>query len=73
MVPFGEEAEDPYEIYEEIVKKPISYPNYYKDKKGKKFIELLLSKIPEMRQGGSYTVLKANPWFDKFDWVKLDY
>ena len=22
-----------------------------------------------MRLGGSYAALKANPWFDNFDWV----
>jgi cGMP-dependent protein kinase len=38
MVPFGEEAEDPYEIYEEIIKKDINYPNYLKDKKAKKLM-----------------------------------
>lgn len=27
-VPFGEEAEDPYEIYEDIIKKEIGYPDY---------------------------------------------
>ena len=40
MVPFGEEAEDPYEIYEEIIKKDITYPNYLKDKKAKKLMGL---------------------------------
>ena len=29
-VPFGEEAEDPYEIYQEILKKPLAFPNYMK-------------------------------------------
>ena len=33
FVPYGEEAEDPYVIYEEIVKNPISYPDYFKDSK----------------------------------------
>ncbi len=39
MVPFGEEAEDPYEIYEEIIKKELQYPNYLKDKKSKKLMD----------------------------------
>ena len=39
MVPFGEEAEDPYEIYEEIIKKDIIYPTYLKDKKAKKLMD----------------------------------
>jgi len=30
-VPFAEQAEDPYEIYEEIISKPISFPLFIKD------------------------------------------
>lgn len=71
MVPFGEEIEDPYELYELIIKKNLSYPSYFKDKKSQKFIEQLLNKIPDLRLGGSYVNLKANPWFDKLDWVRL--
>ncbi|CAK82587.1 unnamed protein product (macronuclear) [Paramecium tetraurelia] len=71
MVPFGEEAEDPYEIYEEIIKKDITYPNYLKDKKAKKLMDQLLSRVPEVRLGGSYASLKGNPWFENFDWEKL--
>jgi len=71
MVPFGEEAEDPYEIYEEIIKKEIQYPTYLKDKKAKKLMDLLLSRVPEVRLGGSYSSLKSNPWFENFDWDKL--
>lgn len=69
MVPFGEEVDDPYEIYELIIKRNVSYPPYFKDKKSQKFIEQLLNKIPDLRLGGSYISLKANPWFDKLDWV----
>jgi cGMP-dependent protein kinase len=69
MVPFGEEAEDPYEIYEEIIKKELSYPNYLKDKKAKKLMDQLLNKVPEIRLGGSYATLKGNAWFENFDWV----
>jgi len=29
----------------------------------------LLNKTPELRLGGSYAALKANAWFEKFDWV----
>jgi len=31
----------------------------------------LLSKVPELRLGGSYAALKAHSWFDNFDWDKL--
>nr|CAH69660.1 cGMP-dependent protein kinase 13-1 [Paramecium tetraurelia] len=70
-VPYAEDADDPYEIYEEIQKKTLNFPLFMKDKKAKKLIEQLLSKTPEVRLGGSYAALKANNWFDKFDWDKL--
>lgn len=38
-LPFGEDAEDPFEIYKEITKKPLSYPSYMSDKSAKHFIE----------------------------------
>ncbi|CAD8190962.1 unnamed protein product [Paramecium octaurelia] len=71
QVPYAEEAEDPYEIYEDIQKKQLSYPQFLKDRKAKKFMEQLLNKTPELRLGGSYASLKANSWFDQFDWDKL--
>jgi len=71
MVPFGEEAEDPYEIYEEIITKPIKYPSYLKDKRAKRLMDQLINKVAEVRLGGSFASLKANPWFESFDWDKL--
>jgi len=71
MVPFGEEAEDPYEIYEEIITKPIKYPSYLKDKRAKRIMDQLINKVAEVRLGGSFASLKANPWFENFDWDKL--
>ena len=38
-LPFGEEAEDPFEIYKEIIKKPITYPTFMSDKTAKTMIE----------------------------------
>ena len=48
-VPYAEDADDPYEgyliimisyeIYEEIVKKPLTYPSFLKDKKAKKMMD----------------------------------
>ena len=70
-VPFGEEAQDPTEIYEEIVMKPLIYPGFLKDKKSRRLIDQLVNKVPEVRLGGSFASLKANSWFETFDWVKL--
>lgn len=69
VVPFGEESEDPYDIYEEIFTQPLKYPSYLKDKKAKRLMDQLIHKYPEVRLGGSFAALKANPWFENFDWV----
>eukprot|EP01015_Nassula_variabilis_P011000 TRINITY_DN18959_c0_g1_i1.p3 TRINITY_DN18959_c0_g1~~TRINITY_DN18959_c0_g1_i1.p3 ORF type:complete len:133 (-),score=34.68 TRINITY_DN18959_c0_g1_i1:98-439(-) len=45
--------------------------SYSKDRKARKLMEQLLSKVPEARLSGSYQQLKANPWFENFDWDKL--
>lgn len=68
-VPFGENFDDPYKIYQDIIKKPVQYPNFLKDKKAKKLMEQLLNKVADARLGGSYGNLKANPWFEDFDFV----
>lgn len=70
-VPFAEEADNPYEIYEEIIKKPLTFPSWLKDKYAKKLMQQLLNKTPELRIGRSYAALKANQWFDDFDWDRL--
>lgn len=69
FVPFAEDADDPYEIYEEIIKKDIQFPAYMKDAGAKSIMTQLLNKIPEIRLGGSFNALKANAWFKTFDWV----
>ena len=38
-VPFGNDKNDPFEIYEAIIKNEYSYPEFFKDKKARKFIE----------------------------------
>jgi len=39
LVPFGEELEDPFDIYQEIVlNKRVDFPNYMKDNEAKSFI-----------------------------------
>jgi cGMP-dependent protein kinase len=49
LVPFGEECDDPYEVYQLISSQSLSYPNYFKDKKNKlarNLIEQLLNRKP---------------------------
>lgn len=67
--PFGDNAEEPYEIYDEIMNKKLTIPGFVKDRKAKRLLEQLLSIIPEARSGGSFAVLKSHAWFNNFDWV----
>lgn len=69
MVPFGEEAEDPYEIYKIILKSSLSYPEYMTSKKAKELMAILLDKNTDTRGGTSYAALKAHRFFDGFNWV----
>ncbi|KAM3132197.1 hypothetical protein pb186bvf_015657 [Paramecium bursaria] len=70
-VPYAEDAEDPYYIYEEIMNTQLKFPTFLRDRMAKKLMEQLLSKQPEARLGASYSALKANPWFDDLDFDKL--
>lgn len=38
-VPYAEDADDPFEIYEEIMRTDVKYPSLMKDRKAKKLIE----------------------------------
>lgn len=74
LVPFGEDYEDPYEVYQMIAVKPLEFPNYFmtrKNKIAKKLIEQLLNRSADARLGGSYASLKAHAWFDNLDWDAL--
>ena len=73
MVPFGEECEDPTDVYPLIEKQELTFPIYFlnkpENKVAKLFIEQLLNRTPDARLGGSYASLKAHKWFEKLDWV----
>lgn len=69
-VPFGEEDEDPYVVYEKVLEHRIKFPSAQEYSPAtKQLIEQLLSKNPAMRIGGSFENLKKHPWFLEFDWV----
>lgn len=72
FVPFGEDEDDPFNVYKTIINSKLQFPPYFitpENSNAKSFITLLLSKVPEARLNGSYTGLKAHKWFDDFDWV----
>ena len=73
-VPFGEEEEDPYQIYEKILQHNVTYPPWVKAdviNQVKGVLDVLLSKNPAMRTSGSIATLRSNPWFKGFNWDRL--
>ena len=65
-VPFGEEEEDPFKIYNKIMDRVLKYPSYISSNKVKPIIEKMLDSNPAMR--GSIKVLKEHPWFHGINW-----
>ena len=59
-LPFGEDSDDPYEIFEEILKNELVFPDYVKNEQVISFISQLLSKKPENRQSGEYDSLRGH-------------
>ena len=70
-LPYGEDLDDPYDIYKEIQKGDISFPKFYKDTKGKDLIKRLLLKNPERRAVEKFSSIKKMPFFEGFDWPSL--
>lgn len=68
-VPFGEEEEDPYAIYQRVIEHKLVYTKYINSAStAKPLIEQLLNKNPAMRTGGSIEILKKHPWLGDFNW-----
>ncbi|CAG9322118.1 unnamed protein product [Blepharisma stoltei] len=71
-VPFAEDEEEPYEIYKRILERNLVYPSWAEiSPNARNLIEQFLSKDPVLRTGGSYEILKCNPWLSGMDWDKL--
>lgn len=69
LVPFGETANDPLEIYKEILNSKVKFPSFFNKNENTKVIDLittLLNKIPEARINNDFANLKSHPWFDFF-------
>ena len=45
-LPYGENLNDPVDIYKEIVKTKLKFPKYYKDEAGKQLMKKLLLREP---------------------------
>jgi cGMP-dependent protein kinase len=68
-LPFGDDKDDPYDIYQAILKARLSLPSYLQGIPSACMIEALLDKDPSKRSNAE--TLKSNPWLTGFAWVRL--
>ena len=69
-VPFGEDSEDPMEIYKAITKEDLIFPSFVHDDLFMELISKMLKKVPTNRLW-KFEQIKDNPYFQDFDWEKL--
>ena len=70
-LPFGEDFDDPYDIYKDIEKSNLYFPLTYKDSKGKDVMKRLMVKNQEKREVEDFNIIKTMPFFQRFDWEGL--
>ena len=69
-LPFGEEFEDPMDIYRVICKEELSFPNFVHDAKFMALVNKMLKKNPTQRLW-KFEQIKADPYFSDFNWNQL--
>ena len=67
-LPYGDDLEDPYDIYRLIIKSKLKFPAFYENEKGKNLIRMLLTINPAKREIEDFDMIKNHDYFDKFDW-----
>lgn len=71
-VPFGDDIEEPYEVYQKVLERKLEYPSFVDLKlPAKAIIEILLSKNPNSRNLGGIEALKGHAWFQGLNWESL--
>jgi len=73
LVPFGEDYDDPFNIYHEIVQGKLTFKADLRDNKLISLNKALLSENPTQRLmgGEDFQQLKSCPFFLKFQWDLL--
>ena len=70
-VPFGEDEDDPFLIYEKILRDALRFPGTMpKTNPARGFLEVLLNKNPALRVVDGIAKLKEHQWLYGFDWVR---
>ena len=69
-VPFGENADDPMEVYLSVVNTKLSFPSFCKDRDFKNLMTHMLNKNPVKRLT-KIDRIKNHVWFQNFNWEQL--
>ena len=69
-LPFGEEYDDPMDIYQAVSKEELTFPNFVHDEKFMMLMNKMLRKNPTNRLWKMQQI-KTDPYFSDFDWAKL--
>ena len=69
-VPFGENADDPMEVYLAVVNTKLSFPSFCKDRDFKNLMTNMLNKNPVKRLT-KVERIKNHVWFQNFNWEQL--
>lgn len=69
-LPFGEEYDDPLDIYRAVSKEELSFPNFVNDEQFMAILNKMLKKNPAHRLW-KFQQIKKDPYFSDFDWNKL--
>ena len=69
-LPFGEEYEDPLDIYRAVSQEELSFPHFVHDENFMILLRKMLKKNPTERLW-KYEQIKEDPYFKDFDWNKL--
>ena len=69
-LPFGEDYDDPMDIYRAVSQEELTFPNFVKDKEFMTLINKMLRKSPTNRLW-KFKQIKEDPYFKDFDWNKL--
>ena len=69
-LPFGEELDDPMDIYRAVSKEELSFPSFINDEKFTTLMIKMLKKNPTNRLW-KFKQIKQDPYFEDFDWNKL--
>jgi cGMP-dependent protein kinase len=69
-LPFGEDYDNPMDVYKAVAKEELIFPNFVKDQDFINLIRKMLKKNPTSRLW-KFKAIKEEKYFNQFDWNKL--